>query len=486
VGLASTGSGLGYWLVAADGGVFAFGDAPFHGSTGSMRLVSPVLSLASTRTNAGYWLVANDGGVFAFGDARFHGSTGSIALNQPIVGMASTPTGQGYWLVASDGGVFAYGDARFLGSTGSLTLNEPVVGMVATGSGRGYWLVASDGGVFAFGDAPFLGVDLSGAGSVVDLAPAPGGSGYWVASDDGTVHSAGTAPRLSGALPDGRVTAIVAAPGSAGYWLVGTGALQLPGGGTRIFEGGRRLVAHYGSPGVAALGVLGETGPDEAVARIRQRAEQWVTPGVTVLPTMEIIATVANSFPTANGDYSTPVDIGLVRQWVDVAEREGVYVILDIQPGRSDFLTEARRWEELLARPHVGLALDPEWRMGPTQVPAQVIGSVTAAEVNAVSAWLDDLVVRNGLPEKLFVVHQFRLDMIRDRASIVDRPNLAENLHADGFGTPSQKLDTWNAIRLGAPWTMGFKLFIDEDRPRMMTVDEVLALSPDVRLITYQ
>src|SRR4051794_36078380 len=73
----------------------------------------------------GYWLTASDGGIFSFGDAAFHGSTGAIHLNQPIVGMAATPTGQGYWLVARDGGIFNFGDARFLGSTGAIHLNQP-------------------------------------------------------------------------------------------------------------------------------------------------------------------------------------------------------------------------------------------------------------------------------------------------------------------------------------------------------------------------
>ncbi|MDP9387837.1 MAG: hypothetical protein M3Q48_07890 [Actinomycetota bacterium] len=121
----------GYWLVASDGGIFAFGDARFHGSTGAITLNQPIVGSAPTPSGNGYWLVASDGGIFAFGDARFHGSTGAIKLAQPIVGMASTPSGDGYWLVASDGGIFAFGDARFAGSTGALKLNKPVVAMAA-------------------------------------------------------------------------------------------------------------------------------------------------------------------------------------------------------------------------------------------------------------------------------------------------------------------------------------------------------------------
>ena len=105
----------------------------------------------------GYWLVASDGGIFSYGDAAFHGSTGSIRLNQPMVGMAATPSGDGYWLVAADGGIFSYGDASFEGSTGSIRLNEPIDGMAPGPGGGGYWLVAADGGIFNFGSAAFDG-----------------------------------------------------------------------------------------------------------------------------------------------------------------------------------------------------------------------------------------------------------------------------------------------------------------------------------------
>jgi hypothetical protein len=62
-------------------------------------------------------MVGADGGVFAKGDAGFHGSLAGVPLNQPIVGITPTPTGAGYWLVAGDGGVFAFGDAAFKGGT---------------------------------------------------------------------------------------------------------------------------------------------------------------------------------------------------------------------------------------------------------------------------------------------------------------------------------------------------------------------------------
>jgi Tol biopolymer transport system component len=195
VAMAPTPTGRGYWLVASDGGVFAFGDAGFFGSTGSIRLAKPIVGMAPTPSGKGYWLVASDGGIFAFGDAGFFGSTGSIRLAKPVVGVAPTPSGKGYWLVASDGGIFAFGDAAFAGSTGALTLAQPILGMAATPNGGGYWLVGSDGGIFAFGDAAFFG--STGAMKlnkpIVGLAPSPSGGGYWLVASDGGVFAFGDA-----------------------------------------------------------------------------------------------------------------------------------------------------------------------------------------------------------------------------------------------------------------------------------------------------
>ncbi len=189
VGMAPDPDGKGYWLVAADGGVFAF-DAPFYGSTGNLRLNSPVVGIAAVPGGGGYYLVAADGGVFAFGaTARFAGSTGAIKLNKPIVGMAADRDEQGYWLFASDGGVFSF-DAAFAGSAGSLRLNQPIVGGAADLDGTGYWLAASDGGIFAF-DAGFHG--STGAiklnQPIVGMAADPDRDGYWLVAADGGIFA---------------------------------------------------------------------------------------------------------------------------------------------------------------------------------------------------------------------------------------------------------------------------------------------------------
>src|SRR5438105_4306352 len=127
----------GYWLAAANGGVFSYGNAPFKGSVGALN--KPVVGMATTPLGEGYWMAASDGGIFSFGDAAFSGSVGGNPAVKPVVGMAATPTGQGYWLAGSDGGIFSFGDATFFGSAGNLRLRAPVVGIVGvpnTGPGK--------------------------------------------------------------------------------------------------------------------------------------------------------------------------------------------------------------------------------------------------------------------------------------------------------------------------------------------------------------
>lgn len=261
----------------------------------------------------------------------------------------------------------------------------------------------------------------------------------------------------------------------------------LPAGGLLVYPD-RRYVALYGKPGTAALGVLGEQGPEASADRARRVTRGYGADGRRTVPTFEIIATMASASAGEDGDYSAETAPDELLSWLRVARRERVYVVLDLQPGRTDFLTQAKRYRELLALPHVGLALDPEWRLGPDEFHLQQVGSVAASEVNATSRWLARLTRQRALPQKLFLVHQFQLRMIRHRDRLVtDRPELAFTIQMDGHGSQAQKQDTYDTITAGferrVSW--GWKNFYDEDRP-MATPSKVLAKRPRVVFVSFQ
>jgi hypothetical protein len=193
VGIAADPNTGGYWEVASDGGLFSF-NAPFFGSMGGQPLNKPIVGMVGTPDGGGYWEVASDGGLFAFGDAHFFGSMGGKPLNSPVVGIASTPDGGGYWEVASDGGLFSFGDAHFFGSMGGKPLNKPVVGIAGDQATGGYWEIASDGGLFSF-NAPFFGSPAAAPLNkpVVGMASTPDGQGYWEVASDGGIFNYGDA-----------------------------------------------------------------------------------------------------------------------------------------------------------------------------------------------------------------------------------------------------------------------------------------------------
>jgi hypothetical protein len=264
--------------------------------------------------------------------------------------------------------------------------------------------------------------------------------------------------------------------------------VTLPGGGQVLFPG-RRMIALYGHPGDPRLGVLGEQSVDGAIARARRVAAGYS--GLAkerVVPAFEIITTVASSSAGPDGDYSAESPIEHIRPWVDAARKAGVYVVLDLQPGHTDFLTQAKRYTELLKQPHVGLALDPEWRLKPGQRHMVQIGSVSAAEINKTADWLAELTRKNRLPQKVLMLHQFRLDMITNRATVrTNYDELRVVIHADGFGTAGQKFDTWNAMHVNPPRDVwwGWKNFYDEDQPTF-TPRQTLAVKPAPIFVSYQ
>jgi len=321
------------------------------------------------------------------------------------------------------------------------------------------------GSVHQGAGAPGAPVEKSGQFSGITLA---GRSPTTTPHDDRAVDAG--SPRPGESPPTGRAPARQA---------------ELPRGGRRILPA-YRVVAYYGAPGGGQLGVLGIGTPDEAAAAVAQQAAAYARYGRRIQPAMELIATVAQARPGPDGLYSAPIPSAAIDGYLAAAHRHRLLLILDFQPGRGEFLPQVEADEQFLLDPSVSVALDPEWHVGPTQVPAKVIGSASASSINAVAGYLSRLVARRHLPDKLLVVHQFTSSMLPDRDDIV-RPNgLEVVLHADGLATPAEKIHVYNQLAFPAPpFHAGFKLFYQADTG-LMTPAQVMALKPQPEVVTYE
>ncbi|MGB6458076.1 MAG: hypothetical protein WBH47_26690, partial [Streptosporangiaceae bacterium] len=266
-----------------------------------------------------------------------------------------------------------------------------------------------------------------------------------------------------------------------------TGA-QLPGGGQVLFPG-HEIVALYGAPAYPALGALGQQDLQASIARAKAVAAQYATlTNLPVVPAFEIIATVASAGPGPGDNYSQAFSAASLQPWVEAAAKAGLYVTLDLQPGRASFLAQARLYQSLLELPNVGLALDPEWELQPGQLPLRQIGSVSISEVNAVASWLAALTAEYHLPQKLLELHEFRLSMIQDIQQLdTSYDNLAIVINMDGQGSPGAKGQTWRAVVAGAPGGVffGWKDFYAKDTP-MLDPPQTIQHYPAPVLISYE
>jgi hypothetical protein len=259
---------------------------------------------------------------------------------------------------------------------------------------------------------------------------------------------------------------------------------ELPLGGREIFPR-FRVVGFYGAPQSHALGALGIGSPDKAVRRLAKQAKPYARKTRPVMLALELLADVANRDPGMDGLYRTRQPASVIRRYLAAARRAKALLVLDIQPGHADFLTEARHLDRWLREPDVGLALDPEWHT-PGAVPGTQIGSVQAEDVNAVARHVAAIVRKYNLPEKLFVVHQFTPNMIAGKERVQQPPGLAMTMNVDGFGDRPNKIAKYHQFTHdGTRFRRGYKLFYEEDT-NLMTPGSVLELQPRPDFIVYE
>lgn len=260
---------------------------------------------------------------------------------------------------------------------------------------------------------------------------------------------------------------------------------QLPGGGRRLFPD-RRVVAFYGNPRDDELGALGIGTPAQAARKLLKQAKPYNLKARPVLPAMELISTVATAAPGPSGEYRDHLSFATIRKYHAAARKAHALLVLDIQPGRGQFGPEIERLKPFLEQPDVGLALDPEWHVGPGDLPGKVIGSTDADVVNAAAAYLSRIVAARDLPEKLLIVHRFTDNMIARADRLKPVRGVQTVVNVDGFGANSVKVAKYHAFVRSTP-TMrrGFKLFYKED-VKTMSPKSVMALSPRPDVVVYE
>ena len=260
---------------------------------------------------------------------------------------------------------------------------------------------------------------------------------------------------------------------------------ELPRGGRTIFPRDR-VVAYYGNPRADSLGVLGIGSPDREAKRLERQAKPYERPGRPVLPALELISTLVVEEPGEDGEYSDHEEASVIRRYLRVARAHKMLLILDIQPGYSSFVAEAKRLEPFLKQPDVSLALDPEWSLDSPVLPGQEIGSTKGSIIDEVSAYLSGLVRRYDLPQKLLVVHRFTEEELELEGPLRQDPGVAEVINVDGFGTPAAKISKYKELTAPRKRALnGFKLFYEEDTD-MMKPAQVMRLRPQPDLIVYE
>lgn len=249
-----------------------------------------------------------------------------------------------------------------------------------------------------------------------------------------------------------------------------------------------RVVMYYGHPHDPAMGIVGEHEIEQLTEILREEAANYAAadPSRPVIPALEVIATVAQRVPGSDGTYILDTDTETLTSYIDFAEEQGMLVILDLQVGRGTIASEIEKVRELLARPNVHLAIDPEFAVAEGEIPGEYIGSVTADGITYAQEVLAEISATNGIPPKMLIVHQFREDMIQGKVQLAPVPGVQLVIDADGYGAPELKTAVYNfLVRDELIEFAGVKLFYRQDMP-LMTPREILALVPAPDVIIYQ
>ncbi|MBI2953953.1 MAG: LysM peptidoglycan-binding domain-containing protein [Chloroflexi bacterium] len=246
------------------------------------------------------------------------------------------------------------------------------------------------------------------------------------------------------------------------------------------------VISYYGNPYTGQMGVLGRYDADAMVAKLKQQAAEYAARSDRpVKPALQMVAIVAQAGAGADGMYRAKMPDSVIDEYAKLAERNDMLFILDLQVGRSSVQNEVNSVRKFLERPYVHLALDPEFDMGPSQMPGQQIGSTDARHINWAIDELSSIVAANNLPTKILIVHQFMESMITNKTAIKTDPNVDVVIDMDGFGGQAAKISKYNFVQSVPVQFAGIKLFYREDVD-LMTPGQVMQLKPIPDMVIYQ
>jgi hypothetical protein len=255
-------------------------------------------------------------------------------------------------------------------------------------------------------------------------------------------------------------------------------AQQLP-------PGNDLMVGYYGRPGAGSLGALGQSSIEELVPKIKAKAEEYARASgkQTVTPVFHLIYGLASSAPGRDKDYLLPLSHDKLMAYIDAAKAQGFAVIIDTQLGELTPMEAIKPVLKYLSYENVHLAIDPEFEVNGLDVrPGKVIGHVSAEEVNEVQSAMTDYMKENGVEEeKILIVHSFTPHMLKNKENLKKFDKIDLVLNLDGHGSPELKADIYNQLyteAISAKMAGGFKLFLKEDKPSLMTPKQVLGMEP--------
>ncbi len=249
-----------------------------------------------------------------------------------------------------------------------------------------------------------------------------------------------------------------------------------------------RLLTYYGHPHNSTMGILGEYEKEELLVKLREQAAAYeaADPSRPVMIAFEVIATVAQRDPGADGTYLLSTDMETMREYAEFAADNNILLFLDVQIGRDTVANEIEKVRPFLEMPHVHLALDPEFAVAEGETPGIDFGGIDAWAITYAQETLAAISAELGLPPKVLVVHQFVYQMIRDKDQLYPVPGVQLVINADGHGEPALKTEVYNLLVRDEPIEFGgIKLFYRQDDP-LMSPEEVVTLDPSPDVVMYQ